>query len=255
MLKTERLEKIEDFVNQNKYVTITELTKKFGVSKATVRRDLLELEEEKKIVLARGGVMSKQKGTTFEPPYAEKQRINNAEKQRIAKAACALVEQGDMIMLDSGTTIFELTEFMFDVKGVSIATSDLMVAMGLTKYSDINTILIGGGPVRKGYYTIIGHYAEHMLSQLHFDKAFMAVDSIDVVHGGMITNMDELTLKTRMIEASNEVIILCDHSKFESTAFVSFCSIENISKIITGRELKPEIYRKFIDAGKEVQLV
>lgn len=121
MLKTERLEKIEEFVNQHKYVTILELTKKLGVSKATVRRDLLELEQAHKITLARGGVMSKQKGTTFEPPYAEKRSINPLEKQRIAKAACALVKPGDMIMLDSGTTIVEMTEFMFDVKGVSVA--------------------------------------------------------------------------------------------------------------------------------------
>ena len=255
MLQKERLDRIEELVNSKKYVTIGELTQALDISKATVRRDLAILGDRKKLIITRGGVMSRAKGTMYELPYFEKQRENIEEKKRIGKMACSFIQEGETIMLDSGTTVYEMTEYMTDFKGICAATCDLMVAIGLTKCMSVDTIMIGGGPVRKGYYNIIGHYPEKIIKQLHFDKAFVSADSIDVVHGGMITNIDEVSLKRTIMESSNEVILLCDHTKFESTAFISVCSIEKISKIITGRELKPDIYQEFIDAGKEIILV
>lgn len=254
MLKEERLESILEYVNKNKYASFMELSKNYGISKATIRRDLEQLSETGKISITRGGAASKSKGTKYELPYLAKQKCFHDEKVRIARAACRHILPGETIIIDSGTTSFEMTPFMSDLKDVTVATNDTMIASNLTDCPGLSVCVVGGS-LRMGFYTMYGYIAEYTIKQIRVDKAFIGVDAIDPHYGLMITNFDEIALKRSIIETAKEVIVLCDHSKFKSVAFVNICPINVISRIITDDGLDPEVQRQFVENGIEVELV
>ena len=254
MLKDERLERIEEFINLNRYASMSELTEMFSISKATIRRDLELLEKMNRVALTRGGAASINRGTMYELPYVEKRNANREEKTRIARAACGRIRSGETVMLDSGTTTYEMADFIDDAKGVCVATNDLMIAMALTKRPGVELFIIGGG-VRKGFYTATGYFAAANVCNYNFDRAFVSVDAINLAHGCMITNAEEVDVKRSIIKSAREVIVVCDHTKFEATAFVGICPVEQINGIITGCELDEGIRDKFLERGCSLELV
>lgn len=254
MLKDERLEKIEDFVNTNRYASMHELVKLFDISKATIRRDLECLEKAGKVVLTRGGATSVNKGSLDELPYHEKRNANREEKIRIARAAVGRIATGQTVMIDSGTTSFEMAELMDSLSGVIVATNDLMTAVALTKHRGVDLIVIGGG-VRRGFYTMDGYFAAANVQNYNFDQAFLCVDAISLDLGCMITNADELDIKRSIIRSSKRVTVMCDHSKFGNTAFVSVCKLDEVDSVITGKELDPAIRAAIVEHGHCIELV
>lgn len=254
MLRDERLEKIVAYIDQNRFATLAQLTESFGISRATIRRDLAILSDSRRVVLTRGGAASATRGTTFELPFHEKRQQNQDEKIRIGAAACAHVNAGETIMIDSGTTCNEMVPFLQNQTNVSVATNDLLIAVGLAACPNIQTMIVGGG-IRRGFYTATGYYAETQIREFHFDKAFLSVDALDLRHGCMITNADEVAVKRAILAAAREVVVLCDHTKFDTTAFVSICKLERITRIITGREISPDHVRAFTDAGITLVIV
>ncbi|MDR1611418.1 MAG: DeoR/GlpR family DNA-binding transcription regulator [Planctomycetota bacterium] len=254
MLKDERLEKIEEYVNSNRYASLHELAGRFAISKATIRRDLEALERKKRVVLTRGGASSINKGSSYELPYFEKRQSRHEEKVRIARAACRRIRPGETVMIDSGTTGYEMADFMADIRGVYAATNDLMTALALTKHPDLDLIVIGGN-VRKGFYTAHGYFAAADIGNYYFDRAFLCVDAINLKYGCMITNADEVDVKQGIINSAKEVTVICDHSKFAETAFVSVGTLDKVHGIITGRELDRKIYDAFTEKGCRIELV
>ena len=243
-----------DYISHKQYVSLGELTNAFGVSRATVHRDLDYLNRKKQITLTRGGARSLQKSSTYELPYFEKRQTNSEEKARIAQAACQYIQHEETIMIDSGTTGYELAVQMKGMRHVLAATNDLMTAVCLANHPDIELIVIGGN-IRQGFYTASGYFATTTVENFHFDKVFLSVDSIGTDRGCMITNADEVDIKRGMLACSKEVIVICDHTKFKTTAFVGVCPIEQIDRIITGKELDKAIYKDFLDRGVEIELV
>jgi DeoR family transcriptional regulator, fructose operon transcriptional repressor len=254
MLQAERLEKIFELVKREKYCSITELASKFDISSATARRDLKMLEDEKKVKVTRGGAMMENQGTSQEPPYSEKIDINKAEKVRLAESACAMIKKGETILLDSGTTLFEVAKQLKNAEGITVATNDVLIACALAENTNIFSTMIGGG-IRKNYYSTSGLFAQEAIKNINADKAFIGIDAFDPVKGFMITNMEEVVIKRLMMAAAKEVIVICDHSKCENVAFIKLCGIEDVNKMITGIEIGDEMYQALIDAGLDVDIV
>jgi DeoR/GlpR family transcriptional regulator of sugar metabolism len=254
MLRDERLDKIEEYVNMNRYVPLTELMTRFGISRATCRRDLEALAENRRVTVTRGGASAVSRGTIYELPYQEKRKLNYEEKSRIAKAACAHIKAGETIMIDSGTTGALMAEYFPDLPDIYAATNDLMTAIALLSCPHINLIFIGGS-IRKGFYTACGYFAAEEISNYHFDKVFLCMDAINAAYGCMITNAEEVEVKHSIMNAGREVIALCDHTKFNSSAFISICPTDRLDRVITGQELPEDIRAQFADRGVEMQLV
>jgi DeoR/GlpR family transcriptional regulator of sugar metabolism len=254
MLQVERLEKIYEIVKQEKYCSISELAEKFNISKATIRRDLKILEDDNKVKNTRGGAMAENHGTSHEPPYTEKTNINKEEKILLAKGACRLIAEGETIILDSGTTIMEIANTMKQMNDITVATNDVMVACILAENPNISTTMIGGG-IRKNYFSTSGLFAQETILNINADKAFIGVDAFDPAKGFMITNMEEVVIKRLMMEAAKQVIVICDHSKCENVAFIKLCGINDVDKMITGREIGTDMYQSLVDAGLDVELV
>ncbi len=248
MLQEERLQRIEELLKQKKFCSINDLAIDFVISKATVRRDLKILEERHKLRITRGGATIVGSGTAQEPPYGVKKSTNYDEKIRIGKKARDYINNGETVIIDTGTTTLQVAASIGQIKNITIATNDLMVACQLANNIDIDLTIIGG-MVRKNYFTTIGYLAQYALEHINADKAFLGVDAIDLKKGCMITNMDEIAEKKMILKAAKSKIVVCDHSKFEGVAFMDFCSLKEIDMIITGRELDEKIYASFIEAG------
>lgn len=254
MLKDERQERIAAFVNENKYASVAELSGFFQVSRATIRRDLDEMEAESRLKLTHGGAVSNDKSTSFELSYIEKRETNREEKTRIAAHAAAKIKPGETILIDSGTTCVEIPRFLAGMENVIVATNDLMCGIELKKCPGITTIIIGG-TMRPHFYNTSGFYAEDFLREFHFDKAFVSMDAIDVEMGSMITNIDEVSVKALIAEVADEVFFLCDHSKFKAKAFVRVCPLEKADMIITSKELPRETASRYREKGANLILV
>jgi len=253
MIREERLAEILQYINQKKFVSIHELCKVFSISKATVRRDLNQLNKTGHILLSRGGARYMQEAEN-ELPYDEKRKHHKDEKLCICQRACEIIKDGSLVIIDTGTTTREMAQFLKDRKNLHIVTNDIMIAVELATNRFID-LTVTGGSVRKGYYTLNGYSAESFLQQLHADIAFLSLDAVDSEMGGMITNMDEITLKQRIIQCADYVVALCDHSKFGKKSFLKVCSLEEIDLFITGKELPKAILNSFEQRDAKIQLV
>jgi DeoR family fructose operon transcriptional repressor len=254
MLQAERLEKIKEEIDKKRFCTIKEIADELQISAATVRRDLKLLSDQKQLELTRGGAMIRLSGIAHEAPYIIKRRINAEEKVRIGQRAAQLVNEGETIIIDSGSTAVEMGSALVNYKNITVATNDILVASKLAASKEIDLTVIGGG-VRKEYYTMLGFLAQMALQHINADKIFLGVDAIDLKKGCMVTNMEEVMIKKQMMASARTAIVICDHSKFENVAFLNLCSLQEVDLIITGRELNKELYEQFKEAGINIELV
>lgn len=254
MLSAERMAKIVDITNQREIITVDELVGIIGASKATVRRDITRLVENGLIRKTHGGVMSVAMGTATEPSLRMKSNLHIDEKKRIALRALNYVENNDFMILDSGTTLLEFAKLLDEKKAVTVVTYDLLVAMEVAKKPNIDLMMLGG-TLRKTYYSFFGYFAEAMLSQIKAGKCFVSVDSVDVQQGLMSYTTDDIAIKKLIIESCNQVILLCDHSKFELRSFIKICDLSRIDTIITGGEINPAVLERLREMSINVEVV
>ncbi|MDR1929928.1 MAG: DeoR/GlpR family DNA-binding transcription regulator [Treponema sp.] len=254
MLQVERFDKIKDYLLKNEYADIKDLADMLDISTATVRRALKHLEKEQVVDLTRGGAILAKRGSLYEYPYKIKQEINAEEKRRIARDAIQRIGRNESIFLDASTTVCAMTQFMLNLQDITVATNDMNIAQNLINAEYLSVTLIGG-TLRRHYYTLTGYFAETTLKDLCFDRAFLGIDAISLRGGLMITNIEEVQIKRKVISSSHEIIVLCDHSKFEQESFLNVCGCEDVNLIITGKELDRKLYKKYTDAGLKIILV
>mgnify|MGYP001248616626 CR=1 FL=1 len=254
MLQAERLEKIKEHLVKNEFADIKKLAELLDVSTATIRRSLKRLEEEKIVEMTHGGAVLSKKGSLSEYPYLIKRQMNSEEKRRIAREAVRQVHKKQSIFLDSSSTVYEMTRFLTALRSVTIATNDILIAGELTNAEDL-TVTVLGGSLRMHYYTLTGYFAEQLMKDMCFDHAFIGIDSISLNSGLMITNIEEVQIKRKVVAASKNVVVLCDHSKFEQNSFLTICGFDEVDMIITGRELDEKIFDRYTERGINLVLV
>lgn len=254
LIKEERLARIVEYVQTRHFASVDELMSALGVSKATVRRDLNELSEENAILLKRGGAACAGNERVLELAYDVKRSTSSTAKNRLGEAACKLIKNGQAVILDAGTTTRAMTPFMKNLKGINLITNDIAIAADLNSCAGIDVSVVGG-QLRRDFYTLRGYGAEEQIKNMRSDIAFVGFDAIDVESGCYITNIDEIGFKKRIIEISDKIVALCDHTKFQQTAFVSFCKISDIDVVVTERQVPDEIVDSLRMADIEVVLV
>lgn len=253
-MRASRLNKIVEFVNDRELVSFNDLCDEFKVSSATMRRDVYGLIEEGLIDKVHGGVRSILTKHQFEPPVSKRQEMNVEEKKRIATHALSLIHNGDIIILDSSTTITELAKLLAHTTlEIVVITNDTNIASILAYAPTIEIILIGG-VIRKGFFTALGTYSEEMWKKFHANKLFLGVDAVSHNHGIMGYHTEEIVSKQLMIDISDECIVLCDHTKFSNIALFSICPISAINKIITSTELNDSMLQMY-EGFKETEII
>jgi DeoR family transcriptional regulator of aga operon len=235
MLDVERRQRVVDFIERNGQATVDELSRHFDVSTATARRDLGYLSQRGLIERAHGGAVSKRVRHDHgfsEPPVPSRASLQLDEKQRIGEAAARHVTDGDVIIISAGTTTAAMVPHLADRKGLTVMTNALNVATVLATYRAI-TVVILGGVLRHDQLSMSGALTEDALKNLRADKLFMGTPAIHVDYGLSAPDLSEVQSGRALITAANDVIVLCDHTKFGKVATMRVAGIEVASRIIT----------------------
>ncbi|HBE80790.1 MAG TPA: DeoR/GlpR transcriptional regulator [Firmicutes bacterium] len=240
ILPAERRKRILEYIQQNGSGRIEELATTLGVSEATVRRDLSILDTEGFVDRTHGGAVLPETSTAFERLYPEKRALFSEEKQAIGLKAATMVSDGETLILDSGSTTFEIARNLIFHKNLTIITYDLFIASSFI-YDPSTTVIVTGGVRRDGFNVLIGPIAEELLRQVKVNKAFIGADAVDFTQGITNATFTEVSIKRLIIEAANEVVLVADHSKFGKLALAKVCSLNQIQHIVTDQKLDDSI--------------
>ncbi len=208
-------------------VTVTDLAGQLGASAATVRRDLLKLEEDGLLTRVHGGAVVEEDPA----PFAEAAEANVTEKDAIAVRAAAMIEDGQSVILDSGTTVHRLARQLHG-RRITVITNNLGVYEELVQDESVELMLLGGMVIRASRM-LDGFMAEDNLRQVHADWLFMGACGIRPGGQVMDTTVAEVPARRAMIAASDQVALLADSSKFPGTGMVKICGPEELAVVVT----------------------
>lgn len=239
MLTSERHSIILQLLKEKNIVKIQDLVDITDTSESTIRRDLTQLEQEGFLKRVHGGAARLQ-GKTSEPSMIEKSAKNLHEKRMIAAYAANLVEDGDSIYLDAGSTVTEMIPLL-QHKEIVVVTNGLMHIQSLLSYN-IKTYIVGGY-VKNNTNALVGRSALLSLSNYRFDKCFMGTNGVHAEYGYTTPDQEEAMVKKHAIDLSREAFILADESKFSEVYFAKIAEIQDAS-IITNL-LEAEISDKY----------
>lgn len=253
MLAVERKMRIVNYVRQHRLATVATLALEFGVHEATIRRDLMEIEQEGLLKRTHGGVIAEH-WTHDEPSFSERSTAQLEQKMRIGMKAASLVEDGEHIIIDSGTTTLHIAKNLVNRKNITVVTNDINVAAELRDASGIKVILTGG-ELYPSSYMLNGMFTNHVLSSLHVEKAFIGIPAIHPHHGLMHPEANLVPAKQGMIKAAREIIVVADDSKIGKLSLHSVAPNSSIHTLITGVEATEERVKPFQDSGMTVYQV
>jgi DeoR family transcriptional regulator, aga operon transcriptional repressor len=253
MLNLERHTKILELIGERGKVEVSELSRLFRISEVTIRNDLKGLHKRGLVRRAHGGAI---RVDTFsvDASLQVKAALRADEKQRIGAAAAALINDGDSVILDSGTTTQHIAKHIKDRKDLTVITNGINVAMELLGVQGVRLVLLGG-MVRQNSYSAVGHFAEDMLKQLSADKLFLAVDAFDLDFGLSTPNPEESKVNQAMVQIANETILVADSSKFGRRSLSHIVPLSAIDKIITDSSLATDTQGELRARGVELVLV
>ncbi len=243
MLIDERRQHVLDKIKREGRVLVGELSDELGISRITIRKDLEFLQAQGLIQRSHGGAIAAQSGTLFDPSLLEKQKLHPKEKERIANAAVKLVEEGQCVILDSGTTTTAIARALRKFRHLTIITNAVNIAAELTN-TDFEVILTGG-TLRKNSFSLVGPLAEEFLKEIHADVLFLGVDGFDPEIGLTTPNILESRVNRAMVNAAKTVVAVCDSTKFGKHSLALIVPSQKIGVVITDENLSPE-YREHL---------
>jgi DeoR/GlpR family transcriptional regulator of sugar metabolism len=246
MLPAQRRQLILETILNGRGAGVVELAERFSVSEMTVRRDLGRLAREGKLTRVHGGAVRDRD----EPPFAEIATERRAEKERIGRAAAALVRDRQTIMVDIGTTNLELARQLRG-RRLTVITSNLAVVDELLPDASIELVVLGG-VVRRNYRSLVGMLAEDALAHLAADVAFLGASGIRSDLAVMDTTMVEVPIKRAMIAAAQRTVLLVDEAKFGMLGSVRICGAAELGAVVTDAPAGHPGVRALEDAGVEV---
>jgi DeoR family fructose operon transcriptional repressor len=249
MFSMERKQRIEELIKQNTSVAVNDLAIEFNASESTIRRDLKEMEASGLLIRTHGGAMEVSK-LDYEMSFREKEIENISDKQEIAEIAAAMIEDGDTIILDSGTTTLEIAK-RITAKSVTVITNSIDIALEISNKENIE-LIVAGGSLRHTTRAMIGPLAENVFRNFRVDKAFIGVNGISIKHGFTTPNFLEAQLKKSIIEVARKKIIVADKSKFNKVCFSIIGELKEASSIVTSKDLEKEMLIKFKELGVDI---
>jgi DeoR family transcriptional regulator of aga operon len=254
MLTEERRGAIVSLVREKGKVQVKELSRRFSTSEVTIRTDLKELHLRGLVFKSYGGAVLPDLVTgNTEPTLSEKFAKRTDEKSRIGAAAAELVKDGETIILDSGTTTHEIAKRIKDRKDLTVITNGLNIVSELAGNRNIQIILLGG-VVRHNAFSIVGHFAEEMLSQLTADKLFLAADGITLEHGISTPKFEESKINLAMVGIAREKYLVADSSKFGQNSLSRIVSLWEMNGVITDKKLSEDYRAEMISHGLKLIL-
>lgn len=251
----ERRSLILQQLSEHAEVSVTALSQMFHTSEVTIRKDLTALQNRNLILRTRGGAIRRpHENMNEDTSISRKSMFNFQEKERIGEKAATLIKDGDHIMIDSGTTTFCIAKHLDQFHNLNIITNAMNTATELVKYQRFSVIMLGGH-IRSNSHSSVGPLAISTLRNLSNYKLFLGVDSLSIEKGISTPNIEEALLNQLMIENANEVIAVCDSSKFNKRSFSHICAVKDLDAIITDKAAPHDIISQIKQLGVKVYLV
>lgn len=249
MLPAERKREIVDTVTESNGCSVADLAEMLDVSKATIRRDLSDLEDEGLVERSHGGALPV-RTVASEQSYRQRGVQNLGPKRAIASRASREFHDDQVVFFDSGTTTMEVArQAPTDVQFIA-ATNSPMLALELAENG--RDVKLTGGTLRPQTRALVGPTGESFLQRTNFDQVFLGTNAVDPDVGLTTPNEDEARMKQLMCEKAQRVVLVADETKFGRKSFVQFADVETIDLVITDADLDGEMREAFEAADVDV---
>ncbi|KFF58510.1 alkaline phosphatase [Cryobacterium sp. MLB-32] len=258
MNRADRLTAVLDLLAESGQLEVDDIIEKLGVSAATARRDLDALASRQLLTRTRGGAIGQ--AVAYDLPVRYKSEARATEKRRIAAAASALVNRGDVVGLCGGTTSTAIASALgarADIMqaaphpNLTVVTNAINIAAQLAMRPQIKTV-VTGGVVHSRSYELVGPYANEVLLQVTLDLAFIGLNGIDPVMGATVHDEREAAVNSLMARRATRAVLVADSSKIGQTAFASIGDLAQFDALITDDGITDKQVAAFAAAGLEV---
>jgi len=246
--QSEREKKVLSLLAAEPSLTVARISGMLGVSEVTVRSDLTSLETQGFVIRSHGGVTA-----AFHPEILRRQKLRREEKERIARRAAALIEDGDTVMIEAGTTTAQIVRYLIGRRGVRIVTNSTL----LMPYARTNPglhVSVVGGTFRPETEALVGPMALSSLESFYAGTAFVGTDGFTVENGLSSYFPEAAAVLKKIAERSERVILVADSSKYGKTGFVSILPLTAVGTVITDTGLSAEAVASLEEVSVEVIL-
>ena len=249
MTASQRHAEILDVLERDGRVSVAEFSAAMNVSEMTVRRDLQALEQRGVLARVHGGAIPAP-SRSYEPPLEARLTRNVEAKQRIGVATAALLQEGETVVLDAGTTALAVAEALkgrqMRILAVNLRIADVPVdEPGIA-------LRVSGGAVRPGERSLVGPLAERAFEDLAFDTLVLAVGGVDIGMGVTDYRVEDASLKRAAMASARRCIAIADSSKLGHVAFARTCPVSDIDALVTDEGAPPGLVAELRGAGVEV---
>jgi DeoR family transcriptional regulator of aga operon len=252
-----RRARVLETVRREQFASVADLSVTYGVSEVTIRNDLAVLAEQGRLRRVRGGAVHRTT-TNSETPYEEAQATQVAAKIAIATAAAAIVESGQTVLIDAGTTTAATAGALcarHDLHDVTVFTNGLPVALELEPAIPQIAVMVTGGTLRRLQHSLVNPFGTTILEQVHGHVAILECQGIDPLAGVTHVHVGEAEIKRLMMRASRFRVLVADGSKLGQVSLVHLYPISELDLLITDTTADPEIVEALREQGLEVRIV
>jgi DeoR/GlpR family transcriptional regulator of sugar metabolism len=251
MLANQRRDKILELLKEDGSAKVIKLAKIFKVSEVTIRQDLEKLESEGFILREHGGAFLKNVEDSVKS-FTLLNQDNLEKKKLIGRKAAEIIEAGDSIILDSGSTTTEIAKNLIGRSGITVITNALNIAMMLGAEPGIE-VIVTGGEFKPPTLSLTGQKAASFFEDIHVDKLFLATAGISLRSGLTYPSLSDIVVKKAMIEAADVTYLVADSTKIGKNAFASLGALSLIDFIITDSFIDPSHLQLFKD--NEIEMI
>ena len=253
MLNEERRRLILQILSHDGRVLVGDLARHFHTSQVTIRKDLDILQTHGRIHRTYGGALPARESALEDPTLREKEKLHRKEKSQIAATAARMVKEGQVVILDSGTTTTAIARALREREHLTIITNAVNIAAELSGSS--LEVILTGGTLRKNSFSLVGPIAEETLRRLNADILFLGVDGFDVHYGLSTPNLLEAKVNRAMMDVARVTVAVCDSSKFGRRSLSSIAPLSAVHHLITDRGIPKADLATLKKTGVEVTLV
>jgi DeoR family transcriptional regulator of aga operon len=252
-----RRERILDALQSHEFLRVHDLGEMFGVSEVTVRGDLEALAALGQVRRVHGGAMAQ----VTPPPESSFEVASSAqaeEKRAIGSAAAALVNSGDLVALDVGTTAMAVAQALRardNLERVMVLTNGINIALELERAFPRVTVVVTGGTLRPLQHSLVAPMADRVMAGLNPDLAIVGCNGIDLLRGVTNANLPEAEVKRRMLNSARRRMIVADGSKFGAVAPAHLCDISDLDLLLTGRSAPERLVQRLRRMGTALEVV
>ena len=244
-MKIERINKINELLKEQHTVTIDKLCDTFNVSKNTIRRDIVELEQAGLIRKVYGGIVRNDQINAIFEPFSSRETRNIKAKQKVASIATSMINDGDVIYIDSGTTTMHMIPYLASKNHITVVTASIHVIDVATNYNNI-CVIATGGIVYNPSKAFVGPSVITCLKNCNFSKVFLASTGISLEHGATNGSPFEYEIKQRVVQKKCPKYLLIDSSKLDKASLMTFCDLKDFDYIVMD-EVPPEKYINYFN--------